>query len=1551
MAIACLLQTLAIAQLSNKPNTATKVSEPTKTVATTPGAYGTIPATELKLNYIRTRSAVAPITDTATFDAADYKQVKEITQYIDGLGRPIQTVARQITPGSAPQDMVSPVVYDQYGREQYQYLPYIQTSGISTNDGKFKINPFGDQKIFYSSVYPVQQPGYEGEQVFYNQTQFEQSPLNRVTKNLAVGNSWAGSDKGIGMQYLINTAADDVKMWNIGYDSSLSCSITTTSDVSSINIPIVASAPYAAGTLYKNITTDENGNQVIEYKDKEGHLILKKVQNDNDVSAKPAHAGWLCTYYIYDDFGLLRFVIPPKAVAALMQTGIDWKISTTICNELCFRYEYDDQQRMIAKKVPGAAWTLMVYDKRDRLVYTQDGNMRSKNQWATSLYDLLNRLVTTGVITYSGTHCQLQDYTNNHFESSTNYTVTVTGPLLNDLYVNKRIVDITQYKAAKNVYLMDEFTSEVGAEFTIDIDSSTNATSEDVQYANTTLPPGNNFIALTISYYDIYTWNTTQPYNTTYLNKPDASSNLYAETTPTTPNVLVKGLITGSKVRTLPNPNDLSKGQWLTTVLYYDEKNRIIQTQTDNIKGGNDISLILYDFSGKSLSNYTVHQYNGASTSIGIKTNIEYDHAGRVLTTIQSLYINVTDATAKTSRMISKNEYDIMGQLKNKSVGQKRASDGSLSTDPLETLAYNYNIRGWLKSINKDYALSSTGNNNWFGMDLSYDWGYNNNQLNGNIAGIKWRSKGGAEQRSYGFAYDNTNRLLFADFAQGASYTDDPTVNYDMRMGTGLNDNSAYDENGNIKSMTQYGLKLTSSPIIDKLNYNYTANTNKLLNVIDDANDPKTILGDFRTSSKHPSAGSKTATTVDYNYDVNGNMVKDYNKDIVDDIVYNHLNLPYQIKVKDKGTITYLYDATGNKLEKKVEELTGGKVTVTDYVGATQYVNDTLQFINHTEGRLRPLLSGDWAFDYFLKDHLGNVRTVLTDEWQQDMYPMATMETANAVIENAFYSNIDATRAPRPSGFVDVTTSPNNYVAKLKGDEKKIGPGIILKVMAGDKISMKVNSWYDAGGASPAGNNSIINDVISILTNQIPSASGGKIGSGNINATMLQNPITAFSDIVGNSTNTIPIKPKAHLCWMLLKESQLTSVAEASGCKQVGEDKTVTTLNGTVDVPVNGYLYIYTSNETQNIPVFFDNLQVSDVRGPLLSEDHYYPFGLTMVGISSKAAGKIENKRKFNEGTELESKEFFDGSGLELYSTTFRSYDPQIGRFHQTDPWADLTSEHSQYAYVDNNPVLFNDPSGLTKGFPNDPRPDDESLPNVVVTPNSNRYQYVNYPSYMGGGRMVDKHFEGNAYKLESRMATGAPLIKPTDRQSYMEGLEDGSLADHLERKHMAQEEEEMLYEMFFTALTGPSDVAAIGGAISKAPQLLKIFRVAEIGEVAAKMEATGSYYSVAYEMKLAATSYPGVYRGAHFLEANKALSATIATDTRFASTMSELGITIPKSSAGSILGKSPANWVWHHDVSTGVMQLVPKAQHTIGSLFWNTLHPSGVGGFSIWGK
>ncbi|TAF83710.1 MAG: hypothetical protein EAZ51_00685 [Sphingobacteriales bacterium] len=107
-------------------------------------------------------------------------------------------------------------------------------------------------------------------------------------------------------------------------------------------------------------------------------------------------------------------------------------------------------------------------------------------------------------------------------------------------------------------------------------------------------------------------------------------------------------------------------------------------------------------------------------------------------------------------------------------------------------------------------------------------------------------------------------------------------------------------------------------------------------------------------------------------------------------------------------------------------------------------------------------------------------------------------------------------------------------------------------------------------------------------------------------------------------------------------------------------------------------------------------MKITHHRGALLEETSYYPFGLTMSGISSRAATNAPvNKRKFNDGTELESGEFSDGSGLEWYATDFRNYDAQIGRFLRIDPLLEEAFSWTPYAYVQNNPMLFNDPLGL----------------------------------------------------------------------------------------------------------------------------------------------------------------------------------------------------------------------------------------------------------------
>ena len=310
-------------------------------------------------NYIISSSPVKGVTTADSVSNLKLEDQGAVVQYFDGLGRPTQNVAANQS--YYFNDLVTGVSYDDFGRENKKYIPstsHGQGSGVSdltTNINSFYTGTAGNA---IDGITP-----FTGNP--YTLTQYEPSPLNRVTS--------VTDPAGGATSYVYSTnVAGDVKKWSV--DASGNC--------------VNGGTTYAAGELYVTQTTDPAGNTVKEYKDKQDRVILK-------IAGATER-----TYYVYDDFGLLRYVLAPKASEGMTgTTPASYASTDQIVKGLCYYYQYDSRKRMVVKQLPGAEKVCMVYDARDRLVLVQDGKTRfeNANKWLYTKYENnMNRPVETG---------------------------------------------------------------------------------------------------------------------------------------------------------------------------------------------------------------------------------------------------------------------------------------------------------------------------------------------------------------------------------------------------------------------------------------------------------------------------------------------------------------------------------------------------------------------------------------------------------------------------------------------------------------------------------------------------------------------------------------------------------------------------------------------------------------------------------------------------------------------------------------------------------------------------------------------------------------------------------------------------------------------------------------------------------------------------------------------------------------------------------------------------------------------------------------------------
>lgn len=827
-----------------------------------------------------------------------------------------------------------------------------------------------------------------------------------------------------------------------------------------------------------------------------------------------------------------------------------------------------------------------------------------------------------------------------------------------------------------------------------------------------------------------------------------------------------------SRTRVLDPVNN---NKWINTLYYYDFEGRLIQTQTLNPWNSNndwDINSFQYDFSGNVVLEIDEH-YSWTGTNkpaTTVYTNYKY-HAetGKLDEVLQKIDSSAWETLASYT-------YDYLQRVHQKTLGK------------VEVQTYSYNIRGQLTGINGAYVFDTLQDDRvTFGEMVCYDYGFDEKRYDGKITGYLYRGSGRLSlPRAYGYLYDNFGRLTMGDFYEMRDPNSPPPISsppnwYGWHKDVDFTASDIhYDANGNLLSMQQMGNALSGPVVMDILYYTYYPNSNRL-KFVEDAVGTNYNLHDFLDGN---------TDGADYDYDANGNLKQDLNKGITN-IAYNYMDLPTSIQTTT-GSITKIYDAAGALLQKITTE---NSVSDTErYWGPFVYRNDSMLYLLHQEGRSRYIAAQhDFQNDFFVKDHLGNVRTVVQSEvsWAMPASHEAGWEVAMSTVEDNIFDPITPIRDNKPQGGIGDVES-----GRLDGQNpaERIGASLLLHGMAGDKLEVGGWGYYESEG--PFNTYTMPEYMLESLVDVMTGGSGEGSEGGPVTTTinqLLTGPnYDAYDLLKQNSTD--PAYPRTYLN-MLVFDGSFQLHAEESQVIQLrgsANNWTLMAPNDIITMPANGWLLTYYSNES-DVLTWIDNVYVKHYKGKLLEETHYYPHGLTI----DAGTQNIDPQNDYLH----QSKKLERAMGIDLYDFHARQYDPQIGRF-----WGvDLADQFpSGYTGMGNDPANMVDPTGM------------------VATST-------------GGGGGVGGGGSHNVIETGSMGYTGSQFNNIAD-QEY--GL---SLLDH----YYYQENESGAGSGETNSFENTSEGEGEGGGNSKSPKenISAGYSVAEAKKMGALKDNSGRYY------------------------------------------------------------------------------------------------------------
>ncbi len=427
----------------------------------------------------------------------------------------------------------------------------------------------------------------------------------------------------------------------------------------------------------------------------------------------------------------------------------------------------------------------------------------------------------------------------------------------------------------------------------------------------------------------------------------------------------------------------------------------------------------------------------------------------------------------------------------------------------------------------------------------------------------------------------------------------------------------------------------------------------------------------------------------EYTYDTEGRTTFDSNKGL--GFEYNHLDL---VKRANEGleAVNFIWDATGQKLAKIVGS------TTTYYFNGIEYTNNDLSHVVTSEGIARSLdggfNNGDWVYDYYLKDHLGNVRAIITEEGSEPVEEKVTVELEKRVHEDSNFNNVSATEKDKPYLYpydpADPTSQKVSELNSLSG--KVIGPAKVLAIEAGETIDLSAKYWYTEAPGDPL--TSVAEILAGTLLN-LGAASGGIIPSGPETGMALLNNVSgdqfgAFNTFINDAFDDVDFsKPQAYLVYMYF-DKNMELDASGSGVIQVGDANALGQLSQQgITAKDDGFFYTYVTNRSAG-KVNFDNMTIVHWAPVVRVVYDYYPYGLTWENPALPTDPEGVHDCAYQD-KEFQFAEFTTGHGLALYDFHARMYDPCTARWLVPDPAAQFANP---YLAMGNNPVVSIDPDG-----------------------------------------------------------------------------------------------------------------------------------------------------------------------------------------------------------------------------------------------------------------